>query len=107
MMSAKELGLPSSGFGECWICAHNTYEGREKCHGYQELSDGTMMLICSTCFQVQMSINRDCLGKAEGVNSCGLAVKRMFLCNPEQTRTTVWEILQSEPWARKLKEAET
>jgi len=104
LKSAKEWGLPSSGFGECWICGHETYEGREKCHGYQELVDGTIMLVCSTCFQVQMSINKDSLGQPKGVNSCGLAIKRIFLCNSGQTRISVWEILQEKPWAKQVQQ---
>ena len=109
--SAKEWGLPSPDT-ECWICGNPIYGGETwnaKCHGYQEIEpdeeDRTIskrfIPICTICFQVQITINRDSLHKDNPPN-CWKPIKRMFLCNREMTRIAVWEVLDCEPWLKQI-----
>jgi len=97
--TAKELGLYLGDF-ECWICGHNVYEtGRERCHGFQETPNGEKQLICTTCFQVQCTINRDCLHK-EGCN--GSPFVRMYLVSSDEKKVTIWKVLGQEPWLKMI-----
>jgi len=94
--------LNRDGLGECWICGHETYEGRERCHGFQETPDGELQLICSTCFQVQCTINKDSLHKPD----CnGSPFVRMYLMDATKPRKVVgYRVLDCEPWLEKIGE---
>jgi hypothetical protein len=91
--------LERDGLGECRICGHQTYEGREKCHGFQETPNGELQLICSIYFQVQCTINKDSL---HGSECNGSPFVRMYLVNPNEPRKVVsYKVLDCEPWLEK------
>lgn len=97
----KEI-LERDGLGECWICGHGTYEGNEKCHGFQETPDGEFQLICSTCFQVQCGINKDALHDPD---SNGSPFIGMYLIGTSEARKIIgYKVLGHEPWLEKLGE---
>jgi len=95
--------LERDGLGECWICGHQTYEGNERCHGFQETPDGEMQLICSTCFQVQCTINKD---ELHGPNCNGSPFIRMYLVGTQPRKVTGYHVLAQEPWLEKFGEVD-
>jgi hypothetical protein len=92
--TAEVLGLSLGDF-ECYICGRNVYEGTEKCHGFQETPEGQKQLLCSTCFQVQCTINKDSLHK-KGCN--GSPFVRMYLVSSDQKKVAIWKVLDHKPW---------
>jgi len=97
--------LERDGLGECWICGNGTYNHSERCHGFQETPEGEFQLICSICFQVQCTINKDSL---HGPDCNGSPFVRMYLVNADAKPRKVvgYCVLDHEPWLEKFGELE-
>ena len=108
--TAEEWGLPQPSY-DCGVCGKPIYGGEtwnSKTHGYQEIEPDEndtlyqrFIPICTICFQVQITMNKDSLHENPAPN-CWKAIKRMFLSNREMTRIAVWEVLPEKPWLKQI-----
>jgi len=105
--TAQELGLPWPPRGDCWTCGFSLMPFEAKCYGVGELVEPahtgeTFIPVCSTCFTVMVTMNKDYLykGSYTGEKPMGGPYKRMYLVDRGGLRVAIWEVIGHEPWLK-------
>ncbi len=106
-MSGSEPEVPTppslSFSGECWTCGFSLIPHNAKCYGVAEEPDGTKVPVCSTCFQIMVSMNREFLhvGDWSEGKPMGGPYTKMYLVGLDG-RVAIWKVLNHDPWLEQI-----